>query len=265
MTRPVDEIRRRLEARKQTLGACAGLARFLTAKGVCRQLAQDIAEGFFQKSHHMSKLSEHLIQRLNVKSAISLPTCLALVGPTGVGKTTTLLKLASFYTTQDARVVILNLDPQSSLNTIASKWGLPCLGPEDTLPEYDLLLIDTPGCNFYLPQRVEELGHLLTSCPDTHILLTLSAATKDVDVYGAIHQFSYLEPAGLIFTKLDETLAGGILLNVCQKTTLPLWYVAYGYPLPGKIELADAELIAKKILTDLNCEEFHHLRQLIVE
>lgn len=265
MTRAVDEIRRRLEARKEVMGACSGLTRFLVNKGVIRPLAEEIAVEFFQEGSHVPQLFENLIRRLRTAAPPMPPFALTLVGPTGVGKTTTLLKLASLYIAQDLRLSIVNLTSNLLLESIAKQWGIPCTTHFEERSDVDVLLIDTPGCNFYLPQRVEDLGELVETLPKSEVLLTLSAATKDVDIYGAIHQFSSLGLDGLVFTKLDETLAGGILLNVCQKTALPLRYIAYGYPLPGKIEIADPKSIAMKILTDLNCQEFNRIRQLIIE
>lgn len=164
----------------------------------------------------------------------------------------------------------MTLDQQKggALEQIQKEAKVPFfLGIEaySNLQGFDLVLIDTEGCNYYQPNRIDGLGELLAECGEVKKLLTLSAATKDVDIYGAIHQFSPLEPTGLVFTKLDETLASGALLNVTQKTSLPIHYIAHGYPLPGNIELASAKEITKKILADFNHQEFQFLRQLIMD
>jgi len=266
MTRPVDEIRRRLEERKQSQNLTPGLVRFLVAKGICRQLAQEMAEEFIQKKPKGGTLAQCLMQYLRIAPEPELPCCLTLVGPTGVGKTTTAVKLAHFYHQQGKQVTLASLgEPSPSLQIAAKQLGISYLEKTQGFENKGVMIIDTPGCNFYLPQRVEALGHLMAEAPSSHLLLTLSATTKDLDLYGAIHQFSYLEPAGLIFTKLDETLASGVLLNVSQRTHLPLWYITYGYPLPGEIEKADPKLIANKIIKEWNGEEFNCLRQLIIE
>lgn len=217
------EIRRLREAREET---ALPIVRFLLSKGIARPFAEEIAD----ESHTIDGLIPSLMRRIRTSTA-SHPEKIALVGPTGVGKSTTITKLRTYFDSMDKKVT----------------------------------LIDTEGCNFYEPNRVDQIGDELASHKNLTILLTLSATTKDVDIYGAIHQFSPLGLCGLLFTKLDETLSAGILLNVCLKTALPIHYIAYGYPLPGYIEAADSENITKKILTDHDQEEFHFLRQLIVE
>ena len=129
----------------------------------------------------------------------------------------------------------------------------------------EVILIDTEGCNFYQPHRIDQLGETIAPLSqESEIVLTLSAAAKEVDLYGAIHQFSPLRPASVLFTKLDETLASGVVINIATKADLPIGYIAYGYPLPGEVHIADGNAITHKILTDFNEEEFQFLRHLTV-
>ncbi|MCH9609433.1 MAG: Signal recognition particle receptor FtsY [Chlamydiales bacterium] len=226
----VEQIRRLIEARKDSTSQFASLSRFLMTRGIAQSIADEITTEFLQEKREVNALKSSLRRRIRTAEELTLPAKIALVGPTGVGKSTTVKKLEAFYRDQP-----------------------------------DCTILDTEGCNFYETDRVDAIGDFLAKEEPTAILLTLSAATKDVDIYGAIHQFSPLGLTGLIFTKLDETLSNGILLNVCQKTSLPIHYIAYGYPLPGHIEVADAENITHKILTDHNRQEFHFLRQLILK
>jgi len=244
----ISEIKKLLSERQKEAHPEKALSRFLIAKGINPTIVKEIAKEFALKGENYKELDAIIAKRIHAAAPLdfSQPHICALVGPTGVGKTTTISKLLNFYAKQGKKVAI-------------TKTDLPIFECEST---YDLLLIDTEGCNFYQPQRVDEIGEKLAKYPPLQIWLTLSAATKDVDLYGAVHQFSPLQPSALIFTKLDETLAPGSLINVSTKTDLPLRYVAFGYPLPGEVHLADPLLIAHKILTDLNQDEFHFLRQM---
>ncbi len=273
-------------------GGMHATARFLVSKGICAALADDISQELtdedkeiFETTHEpaealrkthfkealpqllqMSHLKEKIMQRLRITGELCLekPRKLVLVGPTGVGKTTTLMKLASHYLKQNKKVALVTLDVGKK--RVLEKWAeLQKIPFFATVPHthFDLLLIDTEGCNFYQPNRVEALGDKLATCVgDAEVLLTLSASAKEVDLYGAVHQFSPLKPSSLVFTKLDETLAAGVLVNVCAKTDIPIRYISFGYPLPGDLQVADAKLITHKILTDFNKEEFQILRQL---
>lgn len=235
----VAEIKRLMQERKETKDLYTSLTRFLISKGVTRPLAEAIA----REGKELNGLKESLVKRVRTAGELTFPKKLALVGPTGVGKTTTLQKLAEFYRKQGKKVTLLDSE-------------------QEIKGDGDLILIDTPGCNYYLPNRVDQIGELLAKCGPAEVVLTLSASTKDVDIYGAIHQFSPLRPTSLAFTKLDETLAMGILINVSAKTEIPIRYITYGYPLRGEIELADPNKITHKILTTFNQKEFNYLRQL---
>lgn len=263
--RTVDKLRQGLEQRKSCQPIVDRLSRFLISKGVCRSLANEIAQEYFLDLGRGTDLQACLMKRLKTAIPPVPPFTLTLIGPTGTGKSITLLKLASQFISQDLKVVIIDLDNNPKLKMVAQSWHIPYSQTFCIQETYDVCLVDTPGCNYYQPKRIEDLGQLIQEIGPSHTLLTLSANTKEIDLYGAIHQFSCLEPSGLIFTKLDETLSTGFLLTLCQKVNYPLWYVAYGYPLPGKIEVADPKLIANKIITEMNCEEFCKLRQLIIE
>lgn len=262
----VAEIKRRLQERKESYDSYLALIRFLVSKGVARPLAEKITLDFSAESRELSSLKESLVKQIRTAGELLFPNRLALVGPTGVGKTTTLLKLADYYLKREKRVAIVALDQEkggayNQLEKYATQWKIPLHKSIDAA-EGDLVLIDTSGCNFYQPNQIDLLGEQLAACGEVEVLLTLSAATKDVDLYGAIHQFSSLCPTSLAFTKLDETLASGVLINVSAKTDFPIRYIAYGYPLPGEIQLADPYEITHKILTDFNQDEFNKIRQL---
>ncbi len=254
MKKNLSEIRRLLHERKEGVQA---LIRFLILKGIAPAIAEEIT---LELAGEIGQLQGELIKRIKVCEEISSGRLL-FVGPTGVGKTTTVLKLADYYLKQGRKVALATLDEEKKRSFASWAEGRRIPFCDRPTGNEELLLIDTEGCNFYQPNRVEALGEKIADW-EGEIVLVLSAAAKEVDLYGAIHQFSLLSPTSLAFTKLDETLAAGVLINVSSRTDLPIRYVAYGFPLPGEIHPAKSEAITHKILTDLNQEEFQLLRQL---
>ncbi|MCC5832750.1 MAG: hypothetical protein JJU12_06890 [Chlamydiales bacterium] len=262
----VAEIKRLLQEKKEAADAYLALTRFLISKGIARGIAEKVALTFTEEGGAISRLKECLSKKIRTAGELIFPSRLALVGPTGVGKSTTLIKLADRYRKLNKTIAMVALDFVKSgaypqLKRYADEWKIPLYTSLDEA-QADLVLIDTTGCNYYQPERVDQLGGQLAACGSVEILLTLSASTKEVDLYGAVHRFSPLAPTGLVFTKLDETLASGVLINVSAKTDLPIRYISYGYPLPGEIHLADPYKITHKILTDFNEKEFNRIRHL---
>lgn len=264
--RNVAEIKKLFQERKQTAEMLHHFTRFLIAKGISQAVAEEITADFSLKNGKLNSLKERLAKQIRTTGEISFPNRLVFIGPTGVGKTTTLLKLAKHYQKQGKQVAVSTLDPASvfQLSCFSKEWNIPFFKSAKEASG-ELILVDTEGCNFYLPNRIDELGERLSELGKKEILLTLSATAKSIDLYGAIHQFSALSPNSLIFTKLDETLASGVLVNVSVKTDFPIRYIAYGYPLPGEVCVANSYEIMRKILTDFNNEEFNHLRQLSLD
>ena len=261
----VSEIKRLFHERKE---ASQALLSFLISKGISPIIAEKILCELEQEGKEIGNVKEAVARRLRVAGELDFqhPHKLVFIGPTGVGKTTTILKLAEHYIRQNKKIALMTLDELKK--GVLEEWSrnkeIPFF---DNLKSshslVDLLLIDSEGCNFYLPNRIDDLGEKMAELGEgIEIVLTLSAAAKDVDLYGAVHQFSPLCPSTLTFTKIDETLAPGVLVNVCVKTDMPIRFIAYGYPLPGEVQIADAKSITHKILTDFNKEEFQFLRHL---
>ncbi len=236
----IAEIKRLLSERKTMQQA---IFRFLQSKGISPSLSEEIAEEFVQKELEFLHLKDLISKRITqIKRKEITHKSIALIGPHGVGKTAVLLKLAHYFQEKGKKVVLHSSSFQVS-------------------EEYDHLLIDTQLKGpFYHTSSIDQLGEELAPFGQVLILLTLSAASKEVDLFGAIHQFSLLSPSGLIFTKVDETLTLGNILNVLQKTEMALHFLA------DKNELwaADIECIVRKILIDFNQEEFQMIRQFVM-
>lgn len=264
----VAEIKKLLDRRKEAIHSYHSLTRFLISKGIVRSLAEEMSAEFSQNENELSSLFEIVAKKIKCAEKIdfSKKNKIAFVGPGGVGKTTTLLKLALYYKEKKVAIVSLDRERQEFLERQSHNWGILFYkNVEECTQGADLVLIDTPGCSFYQPSSIQIVGEALSRVGEVDVFLTLSAATKDVDLYGAIHQFSTLGLTGLIFTKLDETLAAGALVNVSIKTDLPIYYISFDPQIPGSIQEADPHTITHKILSDFNDENFQFLRQLDLE
>ena len=187
----------------------------------------------------------------------------ALVGPTGVGKTTTIAKLAAYAKLQlGQKVALLTLDTfrlaaVDQLQQYAQILQVPlhvALTVEDlrnALRFYQdraLVLIDTPG---HSPKDAEVLGQLkgfLDELPDVETHLVLSATTKPRDLVDIVQRFESLKPGKLIFTKLDETSTYGPMLSTLVRIKRPLSYLGTGQVVPDDLELATSRRVADLIL-----------------
>jgi len=272
-----------------------GAVRFLVAKGIDRAIAKkievslamrfentDMRTSSSARTMRLNTLKQELASLLLTTGPFTLtlgkPSVVALVGPTGVGKTTTLMKIASHYSqVLHKKVAIISLDAEKmgareQIKELTLKFGLPLsvvknkeeLQDAVTLYQlYHLILIDTSGCGQYNNKQLEILTKTLQHIPTVQVALTISATTKDIDVYGTVKKFSRMPIDSLIFTKLDETIAHGLLVNVCKKTKIPISYLTTGQRIPGDLEIAHADAIAKKILVQNNSQEFDTIRQLV--
>ncbi|NLJ80637.1 MAG: flagellar biosynthesis protein FlhF [Firmicutes bacterium] len=188
----------------------------------------------------------------------------ALIGPTGVGKTTTIAKLAASFALIDKKKVgVVTVDTYriaaaEQLKTYADIIGIPvrvAYSPGELkdalakMQDRDLILIDTAGRSQNNRLQVGELKSYLEGL-DVEIHLVISATTKQSDAKEIIEAFSLLEFDRLIITKLDETNAPGIVLYAAQNARAPIAFLTAGQGVPEDIEVADREKIAQLILGD---------------
>jgi len=188
---------------------------------------------------------------------------IALVGPTGVGKTTTIAKLAAIFAIlEKKRVALATVDTYriaavDQLKTYADIISVPlevAYTPselEDALRKHqdkDLILIDTAGRSPLNELQMTELKSFLEPCSDLEIFLVLGATTKYADLMETVLRFSQLPIKRLVFTKLDETQHYGAILNVVSKTRKAIAYITTGQNVPDDIEVPNPDKIAKMIL-----------------
>jgi flagellar biosynthesis protein FlhF len=187
----------------------------------------------------------------------------ALVGPTGVGKTTTVAKLAAYAQLHlKQKVALVTLDTYrlaavDQLQEYARILQVPlhvALTVEDLrsalrfYQDRSLVLIDTPG---HSPKDEEVLGQLrgfLDELPNCETHLVLSATTKPRDLTEIAQRYDQLKPSRLIFSKLDETSTYGPILGTLVRVKKPLSYLGTGQEVPEALEMATSRRVADLIL-----------------
>ena len=185
-----------------------------------------------------------------------------LLGPTGVGKTTTIAKLAAMGTISGMKLGIVNIDTYrigatEQLKTYARIMGLPFKVAHsadsfvqccESLAHLDIILVDTAGRSPTDDLRIEDMRGFLESTVPVTSLLVLGIPTRTEDMLLAVEKFSNFKVVGLIFTKLDESTVYGPMLTVCKKTGKPITYITTGQRVPEDIEMALPGRIARIIL-----------------
>ncbi len=186
-----------------------------------------------------------------------------LVGPTGVGKTTTIAKLAGRLAMSDGlRVGLITVDTYrvaavDQLRTYAEIIDLPVQvvsNPEqlstalDQFADFDLVLIDTAGRSPQDERRLEELKQLVDAAAPDHVYLVLSLASGAKSLHAAAERFAAVRPTSLVLTKLDEAAGCGALLSATRDIALPVTYLTAGQEVPRDIEPANPCRMARLIL-----------------
>ena len=189
------------------------------------------------------------------------PKIAAFVGPTGVGKTTTVAKLAAHYALgEKKKVALVSIDTYriaaiEQLKVYATIMNLPfkavSSGEElsktlKSFADMDLVLIDTAGRS--QQHHINEVKQLLSQVNPIETYLVMSVTYKENNLSAINHQFKHLPVDRLIFTKLDESCTYGTLFNQLSGTKKPLAYFTTGQQVPEDIEVATQERIVSLLL-----------------
>ena len=186
-----------------------------------------------------------------------------VVGPTGVGKTTTLAKIAAecilkykkkvaFITTDTYRIAAIE-----QLKTYANILNVPlevCYNLNDfqqatqQFESYDMVFIDTAGRNFRNQKYVEDLKNIIDYNQDMETFLVLSLTSKQIDMEDIYKQFSLISIDRIIFTKADETSTYGAMFNIIYSEKKAAAYITNGQNVPDDLVAATPENVVKRII-----------------
>jgi len=212
---------------------------------------------------HLAELVPAADPTLPCRSPDHRPLTIALIGPTGVGKTTTLAKLAaSFKLRHNRKVGLVTCDTYriaavEQLRTYASIIGLPlevALTPDEMscaagrLSDCDVVLIDTAGRGPNDSRRLSELRQVLAAADPHEIHLVLSSTASERVLLREAAAFADIGADRIVLTKLDEAVSFGVLVNVMQSVGKALSFITTGQEVPDHIEEGRPQRLAELVL-----------------
>ena len=188
-----------------------------------------------------------------------------MIGPTGVGKTTTIAKLASsFKVSKKRKVALITSDTYriaavEQLRTYANILDIPLhviyseaemMEAREDYKDFDLVLVDTAGRSHKCREQRDDLEQLINYIPEENreVYLVLSATTKYKDLVRITEAYSEITKYRIIFTKLDETTSIGNIYNIRMLTNAELSYSTFGQNVPDDISIVNAQNIARQLL-----------------
>lgn len=194
---------------------------------------------------------------------IKMEGVIVLAGPTGVGKTTTIAKMAGrLALIEKKRVGLITIDTYrigaiEQLNTYADIMNLPFKSvfsvkemesALESMKDCDVILIDTTGRSSKNVMQIAELNSFIQKISTNNIHLVISATTKDKDISSIVQGYNALNFNSVIITKLDETTTYGSILNILQCAGKPLSFVTTGQNVPDDFRKINVDEVIDLIL-----------------
>jgi len=189
----------------------------------------------------------------------------AFIGPTGVGKTTTIAKLAANFAINNKQNIALitsdtyRIAAVEQLKAVGEIIGIPVevvfspQGMKNSIADYagkDMIFIDTAGRSHKNALHMSELKGFLDAALPDEVFLVLSATTKYKDMLAIVESYQHIDFNRILFTKLDETSTYGPILSVIHKSKKYMSYCTTGQSVPDDIEIADRIKLSQLILED---------------
>lgn len=237
----------------------------LTSNGIDRRLAEKILMNAFKgvepgktadEGRIKSYIRSRVMERINVADPLALKGIVTFIGPAGVGKTTTIAKLAAIHALKKKkRIVLLTMDTYriaaaEQLKVYGKIIGVPVevaktvkelAGHIADHKDKDLILIDTAGRNHKNHNHMKDLGDIASLNPRIRFNLVLSSQTRDESLYDCVKRYGSMPVDSITFTKLDEGSVYGPILNTMLLAKKPVAYLTTGQRVPEDIEIATRE------------------------
>jgi flagellar biosynthesis protein FlhF len=241
-------------------------------ESIARQWIERIrADGVHQDLTEKAIVKQRVARMLEEEISVSGPIIthpdkcrvVALVGPTGVGKTTTIAKLAANYRLREKRRVgLITVDTYrvaavEQLRTYADIIDLPMevvATPREMrdavarMSHLDLVLMDTAGRSPRDEVKIQELKSMLAEAEPDEVHLVLSSTAGAKSLVATAERFADVGTTAVLLTKLDEAHALGHLVSLVRECTLPLSYLTDGQNVPDDIQVAERREVAAKLL-----------------
>ena len=253
-----------------------GLYKELQDQGVKEHIAMDLVKELgrvssLKRGFSAEDLKQGVVDIIKKMGAVTKPIKIirgeqmiaAMVGPTGVGKTTTIAKLAAvgglkngrklgMITLDDKRIgAVQELAVYSRIFDVPMEVASTRRQLEQSLYNLrrkDVILIDTPGISRNENALLRRMQDLLQSVKSAEIHLLMSATTREKDFKAILDRFKVMNINRLIFTRLDDSTEYGDLLNQLIDTRIPASYFADGPQVPENIEVATLDRLVALIL-----------------
>lgn len=247
---------------------------YLLAEDINKELAAELVEESallkqkgspYSIKHLVTEVIENRFANIDTPGISYKKQIIQFVGPTGVGKTTTLAKVAAhsmlhfhkkivFITTDTYRIAAID-----QLKTYARILNVPievAYSKSDyhraleKYKNYDLIFVDTAGRNFRDERYIDELKKIIdTDSMNIETYLVMSLTAKERDVTGIYNRFKQLDIEKVIFTKLDETSTYGNIFNICLPEKKGVAYITNGQDVPDDIVEPDRKYIANLVVS----------------
>lgn len=259
---PLNKIKNRLTSRGMSLEAVDIILRDLILEGVDLNSVQAIEEGL-RKSLIKSIPIENVEDSSFKNQNTTTPKVIFLVGTTGVGKTTTIAKLAAKYHLLDGKKVgLITIDTYriaavEQLKTYAEIINIPLEVAFDStdyqkalrrFDDMDIVFVDTAGRSQHNLIQVRELSEFIETKKPNEIHLVISATSKLEDCKSIIAAFMPLGVTHIIYSKADETIEHGSLFDLIRVAKVPVSFVANGQRVPEDLQVGSTDLLLDLLL-----------------
>jgi flagellar biosynthesis GTPase FlhF len=262
MRREIERLANTLRGASMVGSITAPAPEGLNSEVYLRLIEQELTSALAQAVAQGSSLAEFFETDATLGRKGAGRAVVALVGPPGAGKTTTLIKLAARYglaSRKPAQIIttdVFRIAAADQLRSLASILGIGCEIAEtpvalaQALEEHrlkDFVFVDTPGLAACEMEDGADLAALIAGHPEIDTHLVLPASMKPADIARTIERYLVFQPKKLLFTRMDETDRYGALISEASRHGLPISFLATGQQIPDDLEAASKERLVELV------------------